>query len=169
MWRATDFEDIRAANLLLKNTIVSHPHNYFTIMNMRKYIGVIAAVLLLFYYAGRRFIHSGGVNTRSNTRVDRPSSIEGLDRNTSHLILTRHARCRMECRHINSDELKEILHDGSLNEQKTQQDSRGKKYALEGYTHEHQHLRVVFAPEQDGVVVVTCIDLDNEWACPDCK
>ena len=45
-------------------------------------------------------------------------------------------------------------------------DSRGPKYALEGYTHEHQHLLIIFAPENNAMVVVTCIDLDTEWQCP---
>jgi len=40
-----------------------------------------------------------------------------------------------------------------------------KTYALEGYSDEHQHLRIVVAPESDGLVVITCIDLDNEWQC----
>lgn len=105
-----------------------------------------------------------------NTRSEAPGAIAGFDRNSTHLILTRHARCRMDCRHINETELKEILHDGSVNYNKSEpQNSRGPKYALEGYTKEHQHLRVIFAPENDGMVVVTCIDLDNEFACGDCK
>lgn len=93
-----------------------------------------------------------------------------LNRNTGHLIITKHARCRMECRHINQEEINEILHDGIINYKKSEPNgNRGPKYALEGYTHEHQHLRIVFAPETDAIVVVTCIDLDNEWACGECN
>ena len=99
-----------------------------------------------------------------------PKTSNGLDRNQQHLILTRHAKCRMACRHITEAELIEILHDGNINYKKSQlQDSRGPKYAVEGYSHNHQHLRIIFAPEQSATVVVTCIDLDNEWQCPSCN
>lgn len=94
------------------------------------------------------------------------SSNEDSFRNTSHLILTRHAKCRMDCRHITEDEIKEIIHDGKINEAKSGPGSKGDEtYALEGYSNEHQHLRIVVAPESDGLVVITCIDLDNEWQC----
>ncbi len=94
------------------------------------------------------------------------SSNEDLFRNTSHLILTKHAKCRMDCRHITEDEIKEIIHDGKVNEAKSGPGSKGDEtYALEGYSNQHQHLRIVVAPESDGLVVITCIDLDNEWQC----
>lgn len=136
-------------------------------MNMRTISGFVLAVILIVFFLAKGFLHPQNGSSRQVSRSE--SQIDGLNRNTTHLILTRHAKCRMECRHINSNELQEILHDGKLNEAKTEQDSRGPKYALEGYTQEHQHLRVVFAPEGNDVVVVTCIDLDNEWPCPDCK
>ena len=87
-------------------------------------------------------------------------------RNTNHLILTNHAKCRMDCRHITEQEIKEIIHDGKINYSKSEASTKGDEtYALEGYSNEHQHLRIVVAPESDGLVVITCIDLDNEWQC----
>ncbi|MEP6951242.1 MAG: DUF4258 domain-containing protein [Ginsengibacter sp.] len=87
-------------------------------------------------------------------------------RDTNHLILTKHARCRMECRHITTEEIKEIVYRGNVNYSKSGQGNKGDDtYALEGYSNEHQHLRVVVAPENDGLVVITCIDLDSEWPC----
>jgi len=87
-------------------------------------------------------------------------------RNTTHLILTKHARCRMDCRHITEGEIKEIIHNGKVNEAKSGPGTKGDEtYALEGYSNEQQHLRIVVAPEDDGLVVITCIDLDNEWQC----
>ncbi len=72
----------------------------------------------------------------------------------------------MQCRDITETEIKEILHDGNINYAKSElNDSRGPKYALEGYSDDHQHLRIIFAPEQNGMVVVTTIDLDKEWQC----
>jgi hypothetical protein len=87
-------------------------------------------------------------------------------RNTNHLILTKHAKCRMDCRHITESEIKEIIHNGNVNYVKSERGNKGNDtYAIEGYSNEDQHLRVVVAPEEDGLVVVTCIDLDKEWPC----
>lgn len=109
---------------------------------------------------------------RKFSRYDEDGTLnnsEAFNRNTDHLILTRHAKCRMQCRDIILQEIKEILHDGNINYAKSDLNDRGgPTYALEGYSDEHQHLRIVFAPEEDGMVVVTTIDLDKEWPC-DCK
>ncbi|MDQ2864417.1 MAG: DUF4258 domain-containing protein [Bacteroidota bacterium] len=87
-------------------------------------------------------------------------------RDTTHLIFTKHARCRMDCRNINKKEINEIILSGNVNYSKSGRGTKGDEtYALEGYSYEHQHLRVVVAPERDGLVVITCIDLDKEWPC----
>jgi Domain of unknown function (DUF4258) len=93
-------------------------------------------------------------------------AVNEIFRDTHHLVLTKHARCRMDCRHITDTELKTVIHTGNVNYSKSGEGSKGDKtYALEGYSDEHQHLRVVVAPESDGLVVITCIDLDHEWPC----
>lgn len=94
--------------------------------------------------------------------------VEGFNRNTDKLILSKHAKCRMDCRKIDESEIREILKNGTVNYKKIQNDKRGKTYPVEGYTHDKQHVRIVFAPKDDGLVVVTVIDLGTEWAC-DCK
>lgn len=94
--------------------------------------------------------------------------IEGFNRNTSHLIFSKHAKCRMDCRHIDESEIKEILKNGKINFKKIQSDKRGMTYPVEGFTDDKQHVRIVFAPKDDALVVVTVIDLDTEWLC-DCK
>jgi hypothetical protein len=99
---------------------------------------------------------------------DNSNRDEGIDRHSAHIIYSKHARCRMDCRHINEAEIKEILENGTINYSKIEEDARGKSYPLEGVTRESQHLRVVFAPKDDGLLVVTCIDLDRDWSC-DCK
>jgi hypothetical protein len=87
-------------------------------------------------------------------------------RNIAHLILTKHVKCRMDCRHISEEEIKEILKDGRVNYSKSGIGSKGDStFALEGYSRENQHIRVVVAPESDGLVVITCIDLEHEWPC----
>jgi len=81
----------------------------------------------------------------------------------------------MDCRHITEREIREILEEGEINYRKSQPDGHpDPKYALEGYTKEGQHLRVVFAVPagrpgtEHSLVVVTCIELGVEWQC-DCK
>ena len=87
-------------------------------------------------------------------------------RNSSHLILTKHIKCRMDCRHISEDEIKEIIKNGKINYNKSGIGTKGDStFALEGFSHENQHIRVVVAPENDGLVLITCIDLDKEWPC----
>lgn len=93
-------------------------------------------------------------------------SAEPVDRNARHLIFTRHAQCRMECRHIDESEVMEILHKGVINYRKSEPNSHpDPKYAFEGKTHDGQDVRIVFAPASRGVVVITVIDLDTEWPC----
>jgi hypothetical protein len=84
----------------------------------------------------------------------------------ARLILTRHARCRMDCRHITEEEIHEILDKGTINYNKSEPGARpDPKYAVEGFTTERQHLRIIIAPEGEKLIVVTCIELDVEWQC----
>jgi hypothetical protein len=88
--------------------------------------------------------------------------------NIPPLIYTKHAKCRMACRHINEAEIKEVLTENHINERKS--DAAGKPcptYAYEGNTTESQHLRIIIAKCDNTWKVVTCIDLDNEYEC-DC-
>lgn len=87
-------------------------------------------------------------------------------RDTNHLILTKHVKCRMDCRNITIDEIKHVLKTGYVNNSKSGIGSRGDStFALDGYSADKQHIRVVVAPETAGLVVVTCIDLNKEWFC----
>lgn len=98
--------------------------------------------------------------------IENHNSQSDFYRDTSHLIFTKHVKCRMDCRKINIEEIKEILEKGKINYAKSRSGAKGDRtFALEGYSHEHQHLRVVVAPENDGLVLITCIDLNKEWPC----
>lgn len=101
---------------------------------------------------------------------DGPGRDAGFDRRHGNgkLIYTKHARCRMECRHIDESEVQEILQTGTINERKSEPAARpDPKYALEGRTHDGQQVRIIFAPADRGMVVITVIDLDTDWSC-DC-
>lgn len=91
---------------------------------------------------------------------------EGFDRHPDRLILTKHARCRMDCRHIDESEIREILAKGRINHRKSEPAGRpDPKYALEGTTRDGQEVRIIIADSPRGTVVVTVIDLENEWKC----
>ncbi|HMK05257.1 MAG TPA: DUF4258 domain-containing protein [Ferruginibacter sp.] len=92
----------------------------------------------------------------------------GFNRTAVHIIYSKHARCRMECRHIDESEVKEILEKGEINYSRIEKDEKGKSFPVEGITHDKQRVRIVFAPKKDALVVVTVIDLDRDWSC-DCK
>ena len=129
------------------------------------YIILLAAALLLFYVKRNQRGHSP---TPINTDVTVPVT-ESFDRNYTSLVYSKHARCRMECRHIDESEVVEILKKGTINYDKIEKDDRGRTYPLEGITHDKQHVRIVVAPKADKeMVVVTVIDLDTDWTC-DCK
>ena len=95
-----------------------------------------------------------------------PYEIKGMDRDPSDLVYSKHARCRMDCRQITESEVEAILVDGKENHSKSDPRARpNPRYALEGRTADGQNLRIIFAPDDGKVVVVTAIDLDKEWPC----
>jgi hypothetical protein len=106
---------------------------------------------------------------RSDKSPESSNERSTLSRDVSRIIYTRHAKCRMDCRNIDSTEVNEILLTGEVNYQKSDlRSSPDPKYALEGNTHDGQHVRIIFANSSRGPVVVTVIDLEKEWYC-DCK
>ena len=77
---------------------------------------------------------------------------------------TKHARCRMECRQIDESEVKEILEEGKINYSKSETESTPcPKYALEGITHDKQHVRIIVGDCKTEASIITVIDLDNAW------
>lgn len=114
------------------------------------------------------------VATETSTNERPPSGRTSLDifRDAdAEYFFTKHARCRMECRNITQKEVKEIVRKAEVNYNKSDlQASGGAKYALEGYTSKaRQHIRVIVAPKQKHLSIVTVIDLDKDWECPSCK
>ncbi len=108
-------------------------------------------------------------NTNTEIVVPAVKPADNFNRNVQNIIYSKHAHCRMDCRHIDETEVKEILATGQINTNKIQEDEKGKTYPLEGITHDKQHVRIVFAPKENNTVeVVTCIDLDTDWPC-NCK
>lgn len=109
------------------------------------------------------------VVVNDNTHV-LPDNDNGLVRNPSSIHYSKHARCRMDCRHIDESEVKEILASGTINYNKSELGGAicRKRYAVEGVTHDNQHVRLIFAPCGNEETVITVIDLEREWSC-DCE
>jgi|SRR5215831_11645239 len=92
-----------------------------------------------------------------------------LNRHPAHIHYSKHAECRMECRHINDSEVKEILENGKINYGKSDlnEDACHKRYAVEGYSQSNQDIRIIVAQCNDDLTVITVIDLGRDWTC-DC-
>lgn len=99
------------------------------------------------------------------------SSLDVFRDGNAKYYFTKHARCRMKCRHISQEEVKEIVQRADVNYKKSELDApEGPKYALEGVTSwDKQHVRIIVAPKKRHLTIVTVIDLENEWECPSCK
>ncbi len=98
---------------------------------------------------------------------NKTTATRGLNRNPAHITYSRHAQCRMACRHIDQSEIQEILHSGKINYAKSdlKEEDCHKKYAVEGTTHDRQKVRIIFAPCAAELTVVTVIDLGKDWPC----
>ena len=147
---------------------------------MKKLLPILLLVILAVFAISLRRCNSNNETTKKNPKqnippISRDRSVpsannnanrDGLDRNPDHLFYSKHARCRMKCRHITQEEVKEILVDGTINYNKSElQNERGPKYAVEGNTQDGQHVRIIFAPNTQHTNVVTVIDLEEDYAC----
>lgn len=90
----------------------------------------------------------------------------GLNRSPDAIHYTKHARCRMACRHITESEIKSVIKNGTINYKKSelQTDECKKRYAVEDIVNK-QRIRIIVAPCQNELTVITCIDLEKEWEC----
>lgn len=127
---------------------------------MKKRNPVLLALVILLVVAIYFFKKRGSFIREDN---------KDFDRNAGSIIYTKHALCRMGCRKIDEDEVREILKEGRINYGKSEpNDKPDPKYALEGVTRDGQEVRIIFAPSSKGMVVITVIDLKQEWQC-DCN
>ncbi len=140
---------------------------------------LIAVLLVALYFvkkrsevtpANNRVVHNNKVVVDDNKPATDNNPDSGLNRHPTAIHYSKHAKCRMECRHIDETEVQEILAIGSINFQKSELDADAckKRYAVEGNTHDNQRVRIIFAPCKTIETVVTVIDLGKEWSC-DCK
>lgn len=98
------------------------------------------------------------------------ASFDDFEQNVDKKIYyTKHAKCRMDCRHISKEEINFIREEGNINYRKSDlEDKPCPTIAKEGRSKDGQMLRVVFAECVNETKVVTAIDLENEYTC-NCK
>jgi len=134
------------------------------------YLFIALLAVLAIWFRNRNGLNDDD-KKRKKAESDKPvvNRNRGFDRRISYLEYTRHAKCRMECRHITQKEVEGIVRNGEINYKKSDvNDMPCPTYALEGVTDDKQHVRIVFAQCDNKTKVVTCIDLENEFAC-DCR
>ena len=144
----------------------------------------IPYLLLLILFIVALFVRQYRERNTNNEQTSQTEARKGSERSSdsrnsldvfrdpdAEYFFTKHARCRMECRRITQKEVKEIVRKADVNYNKSELDaSHGPKYALEGYTSkDRQHVRIIVAPKQKHLSIVTVIDLDKEWECPRCN
>src|SRR5688572_25897252 len=122
----------------------------------KKYIPYIALAIAIIFYIWVKSQQTG--KRDNNERITINTANEPFDRNINSLIYSKHAKCRMDCRKIDESEVKEILAEGEIIYNRTEETEKGKSYALEGITHDQQNVRLVVAPKERELVVVTVID-----------
>ena len=105
----------------------------------------------------------------NNDRNDPAAEINrdrGFDRRVSYLEYSKHAKCRMQCRHITEAEVEAIMQDGKINYNKSDlKNTRCPRYTVEGVTNDDQRVRIVFAQCNETTAVVTVIDLETDFEC----
>ncbi|MDQ3844533.1 MAG: DUF4258 domain-containing protein [Bacteroidota bacterium] len=84
----------------------------------------------------------------------------------SYIEYTQHALCRMDCRHISKSDIADIMRTGEINYKKTNLHDRPcPTYAVQGYTNDGEHLRVIFAQCENRTKVITCFNLNEDFEC----
>ena len=99
-------------------------------------------------------------------RWNEPVRKEAFDRTPPALVYTKHALCRMGCRQIDKNEIQEIMEKGLINFNKSDRRDRPcPTFALQGRTSSGESLRVIFAQCPTETKVITCYNLEEEFAC----
>lgn len=95
-----------------------------------------------------------------------PRAREAFDRHPQHLQFTKHALCRMDCRHISPEDIEEIMEKGIINLNKSNRNDRPcPTYVMQGNTSDGENLRVIFAQCDRETKVVTCYNLKQDFEC----
>ncbi|HYO22428.1 MAG TPA: DUF4258 domain-containing protein [Flavisolibacter sp.] len=99
-------------------------------------------------------------------RWNEPVRKEAFDRHPALVKYTQHALCRMDCREIDKNEIKEIMEKGVINFSKSNRRDRPcPTFALQGRTSGGENIRIIFAQCATETRVVTCYNLEEDFEC----
>ncbi len=126
----------------------------------------LLVLVLAVAMVGGFYFFTGG----SSSGIPHPNSASDQeileDLRDGYLKYSKHARCRMDCRHISEAEINQILKEGRVNKRKSKPADRPcPSYAVEGNTRDGQHVRIVYADCGNTTRVITAIDLENHYNC----
>ena len=99
-------------------------------------------------------------------RWNEPKTREIVDRHPATIVYTKHALCRMDCRHISKSEINEIMEHGIIN--LNESDKAGRPcpvFAMQGLTSSGESIRVIFAQCPAETKVITCYNLEEDFEC----
>lgn len=110
--------------------------------------------------------------TTETTVIKNDFSAKDLQHKGKSVKITHHAQCRMDCRTIDVGEIQEVIDQKQINIYKSKPNpSAGKcpSYAYEGRTkRDQQRLRIIVGECEDRPIIITVIDLENDYQCS-CK
>ena len=131
------------------------------------YLLLVLMALLVFFirkWKGNGEDAGTGRSKSSSTRTAQRN--HGFDRTVSFIEYTAHAKCRMACRQISQKDVEDIMRSGEINYSKSDvQEIPCPVYAVQGYTRDHEHLRVIFGQCDAKTKVITCYNLDQDFEC----
>jgi hypothetical protein len=116
----------------------------------------------------------GTKNSNNNSTTSDSLNVEKKDKKLKlnpKIVLTKHAQCRMDCRKIDIEEIKEVISKGQINPKKSEPKKKPcPLLAMEGITSkEKQKIRVVLAACKEETKIITVIDLNQKVDDPSCK
>lgn len=98
--------------------------------------------------------------------TQKTKSVEHVNTTREALEYTHHAQCRMSCREIDENEVREVLVSGEINQKKSEPQAQPCPVEVrEKRVPSGQRVRVVFGKCRGQTKIITVIDLDNEHEC----
>jgi hypothetical protein len=130
------------------------------------FILLMTLALLVFVIRRCQNVRSEHRTTRTESRAGAENRKRGFDRTLARIEYTEHARCRMKCRKISQEDVEDIIRSGNINYHKSDVNDRPcPTYAVQGYTRDREHLRVIFGQCEGRTKVITCYNLEEEFEC----
>ena len=136
-------------------------------MNHKTRNQLLFLMLLVMAFVIVKIYKSCCTSSTSKTTTDSGAHQNVISPDTK-LTFTRHAKCRMSCRHISEADIREVLREGRVNPAKSNdREGHCPTYAIEDDLSDGTQLRIVFAKCDRQTKVVTCIDRTHDYTC-DC-